>query len=680
MSGETFEDLPSVQGDCLDREEQVDVTVEGLDKSGDQVRDSGGADNTSKESADATNTGAESTPPHADNSVVSSTAIPSYLQDLFAGMVASMRAGNLELVNELKESNQQLQRGVEQKINDSNQQLQSRVEQKINDSNQQLQSKVEQKINESNQQLQSRVEQKINESNQQMREDIRKENESLINQFSLDTEKLRQDFSERLESETTRLAQQIRLVQGDTERELVGVQKKFQGMTSEFDARLEQQSRSNSEVADELTSKIIEVRSEIGEVRGKVNDLIKDVEIVKSGIVVRTQDLEKRQGERIAQLNKEVESEKAGNERRFELLSSAINTLKDKLADGTPATYSAEVTGAVPVSPPPLNAVNVNNVNGTGSASCSCNLNSCTLCMNGCVNGEDATVPVHHHSANSYLSYNDFPLPLFGDNSEINPIFHLNQLDEFIRLRSVPKQFQLAIAFKSIVGVVGKQWVATVARNLVDYEQFKIAFANTYWSRSKQSLVRCSLYQDKFDPRSGISLSSHFLRYATMATYLEPRPTDVDVIEAVRHHFPVMVQRAMIGTQLRTVEQALDLLRRVELMGEDGSYQRSNPVPPHPNPTLNQDQNRRWGNDRGQPNQHYSRRVQYDRRNNYGRNNNWRGPQTHGGFDSFARGNEQANDRPAAVQSLNPHAQTFACTDEQRRAGSTNRTSQNGGN
>jgi hypothetical protein len=220
MSGETFEDLPSGQGDCLDREEQVDATVGGLDKSGDQVRDSGGADNTSKESADATDTGAASTTPQAETSVVSSTAIPSYLQDLFAGMVASMRAGNLELVNELKGSNQQL------------------------------------------------------------REDIRKENESLINQFRLDTEKLRQDFSERIQSETTRLAQQIRLVQGDTERELAGVQKKFQGMSSEFDARLEQQSRSNNEVTDELTSKIIEVRSEIGEVSGKVNDLIKDVEIV----------------------------------------------------------------------------------------------------------------------------------------------------------------------------------------------------------------------------------------------------------------------------------------------------------------------------------------------------------------------------------------------------------------
>jgi hypothetical protein len=93
----------------------ISVTVEGLEKSGGQVRESGGVDNTSKESADATDTGAASTQPQAEDSVDSSTAIPSNLQDLFAGMVASMRAGNLELVNELKKSNQQLQMGSSRK-------------------------------------------------------------------------------------------------------------------------------------------------------------------------------------------------------------------------------------------------------------------------------------------------------------------------------------------------------------------------------------------------------------------------------------------------------------------------------------------------------------------------------------------------------------------------------------
>jgi hypothetical protein len=39
-----------------------------------------------------------------------------------------------------------------------------------------------------------------------------------------------------------------------------------------------------------------------------------------------------------------------------------------------------------------------------------------------------------------------------------------------------------------------------------------------------------------------MSLSVHFLKYATMASYLDPKPTEVEVIEAMRYHFPISVQ------------------------------------------------------------------------------------------------------------------------------------------
>jgi hypothetical protein len=166
----------------------------------------------------------------------------------------------------------------------------------------------------------------------------------------------------------------------------------------------------------------------------------------------------------------------------------------------------------------------------------------------------------------------------------------------------VPKPLQLALAFKSIVGAVGKQWVATVTQNLKDYDQFKVAFAGTCWCRSKKSLVWCNLYRDKFSSRSGLLLSIYFIKYATMASYLKPRPTDVEVTEAIRHHFPVMVQRAMIDTQLSTVGETLQLLKRVEMMEGDGSYRGSNLVTCHPDPTPRGDQHTHRGYDRPRPN------------------------------------------------------------------------------
>jgi hypothetical protein len=105
-------------------------------------------------------------------------------------------------------------------------------------------------------------------------------------------------------------------------------------------------------------------------------------------------------------------------------------------------------------------------------------------------------------NANSFMSPTDFALPIFDDSSKVNAKFRLNQLDEFMRLRGVPKQFQLAIAYKSIVDAVGKQWLAAISHTLTNYEQFNIAFANNYWSQSHQNLVKCSFYQDKYNRQS----------------------------------------------------------------------------------------------------------------------------------------------------------------------------------
>jgi hypothetical protein len=54
------------------------------------------------------------------------------------------------------------------------------------------------------------------------------------------------------------------------------------------------------------------------------------------------------------QLNKEAETEKSGNDRRFEILSSAIDKLTDKLAEGTcgkEVIQAREVTDSAPSSP-----------------------------------------------------------------------------------------------------------------------------------------------------------------------------------------------------------------------------------------------------------------------------------------------------------------------------------------
>jgi hypothetical protein len=49
-------------------------------------------------------------------------AVPSYFQDLFASMIASMKAGYVELASKLENSNKELQCSIE-KLKDSNKEL-----------------------------------------------------------------------------------------------------------------------------------------------------------------------------------------------------------------------------------------------------------------------------------------------------------------------------------------------------------------------------------------------------------------------------------------------------------------------------------------------------------------------------------------------------------------------------
>jgi hypothetical protein len=181
---------------------------------------------------------------------------------------------------------------------------------------------------------------------------------------------------------------------------------------------------------------------------------------------------------------------------------------------------------------------------------------------------------VSKFSVDNYLSHSEFPLPLFDENS-VNPVWHLKQLDNYIKLKNIPAECRLAVAYRSLSGVMSKQWAETIISQLNNYETFKQEFLSTWWSIAQQSLVKCSLYQDKYNKQSNLSLSAHFFKYATMASYLDPKPSDTEIIEAIRYHYPLNVQRAMLNIQIRTISEALDQLKRIELVETREQYNKS---------------------------------------------------------------------------------------------------------
>jgi hypothetical protein len=47
--------------------------------------------------------------------------------------------------------------------------------------------------------------------------------------------------------------------------------------------------------------------------------------------------------------------------------------------------------------------------------------------------------PVSKFSGNNYFSNSECPLPLFDENS-VNPVLHLKQLDNYVKLKKIPTE------------------------------------------------------------------------------------------------------------------------------------------------------------------------------------------------------------------------------------------------
>jgi hypothetical protein len=482
-----------------------------------------------------------------------------------------------------------------------------------------------------------------------LRAETKAESEKLIKRIDQQNMQAKKELSAKLDTEARRLTNLVGQVQKETELELVAVRNQLQSVSSVFETKLEQNGTRTQDSVNELADQLVDHRAEV---ESNINKLDNDVNSRLS-----------RQKESI---EREVTQDRSATERKFELVNAKIVALETKIS-GAPVAAESRATFSPSV-------VNQNNHSGEidgaassqvttdGNNACSCQSTStCRECVR--VNASNVGMPVQQESVavSSFLSNSELPLPQFDDSSDTNPVFHLRRLDEFMRLRSVPKAFQLAVAYRSIVGQMSKQWVETVSRNLPDYDTFKRAFLEAWWSNSRQSLVRCSLYQAKYNRSSNLSLSGHFLKYATMASYLEPRPTDVEVIEAIRYHFPLGVQRAMLSNNLSTIEGTLDLLKRVEVMEACEGFQRPHNQPQTPQHNTTRPHPNSPRDDRRTQNQNHVRQVQYSRP----RNRNWNRRNQYGR-------EEEREPRDVGSNPLNPNAPTFQRRPESVQSSSAN--------
>jgi hypothetical protein len=134
-------------------------------------------------------------------------------------------------------------------------------------------------------------------------------------------------------------------------------------------------------------------------------------------------------------------------------------------------------------------------------------------------------------------------------------------------------------------------------------------------------------------------MSIHFLRYSVLAAHLSPPLSGTDLTDTIAGHFPPYVQRALLSSSVKTVQEALRFLNKPETLEGGDPNRRSNPgqvhnKTPQNNASDNSNQNRYdWGKNYA----HQARNRGYRGRSNCDSN------QWYGRYDR--RPNKQYTDR-----------------------------------
>jgi hypothetical protein len=453
-------------------------------------------------------------------------------------------------------------------------------------------------------------------------------------------QQLRIQFTGKLDSEAKRVSNLDNKVQKDTESELVAVRRQLQAINSQCEAKVIEASNVIQNLVQELANHFEEHRTEV------------DNSIQKLGDEIRQKLTQQKEN-----LDQVTIQEKTAFSRELSQVNAKLVALENRVLDLPttavviePYNNNNNQNHGSPSTGQQSDSVN-NHVQSGESRTCSCENENCNVCMD---NRCRMVVSTEAHQVSSFLSSSELPLPLFNENKDTNPVYHLRQLDQFLKFRGVPKAMQLAVAYRSIVGPMSSQWLETVSWNLQDYTEFKEVFLKTWWSTARQNLVKCRLYRGNYDRNSGLSLSGYFLKQATIASYLDPKPTEIEITEALRSHYPIGIQRAMLSTQSRSIEETLDLLKRVEVMEESENYQKPHYQPPHKNQN-NARQNRNNPHDRRHQTQGQVRHVHYgNHNNNRYQNENNRNRNRNQNYGNRRRNENQERHLPPSTPTLHP--------------------------
>lgn len=151
-------------------------------------------------------------------------------------------------------------------------------------------------------------------------------------------------------------------------------------------------------------------------------------------------------------------------------------------------------------------------------------------------------------------------LPVFDDTGTLHPMEFLEVLEYSMISENIPFEIFKFIIRNQFKGTASL-WSQAFLHNFTDFESFKLAFMDQFWSETKQLQIKLDLQSQYYKEGQG-SLVNYFMKNVAMARYLSPPYSELLLIRTIARHFPPHISATLMGAQC--LAEAMERLRQAD--------------------------------------------------------------------------------------------------------------------
>lgn len=133
----------------------------------------------------------------------------------------------------------------------------------------------------------------------------------------------------------------------------------------------------------------------------------------------------------------------------------------------------------------------------------------------------------------------------YGNYRDIHPKDFLNRLEEYFVLKQTYAGEKIIIVGDCLKAAAAS-WFSTIRFQLCNYDEFKTAFVDEYWSREIQIQIWGQCLSIKKIPQN-TNYREHFATWATKLRHLEvPRLSEQEIVKHIAKHYPGYIKAILV--------------------------------------------------------------------------------------------------------------------------------------